>query len=600
MKDYFKNLILGLDFEKEFEENEYLKLIKEKNPRERVNLGTCWYPVLIESVNEKPNFTEIEILFETLDKPHQFRKGNSVFIFQEERRISASILKIKEKMMNLILDDEIPDWIYDGKIGIDLGINSNSYNQIKDSLRILENSNIEEVKTLRDVVLGLKENYLIKMDFEKSEKLNEAQNFALENSIKSKYISLIKGPPGTGKTSTIIELTKKILETEKQIFITAPTNFAIDLICEKLESEKIPFLRIGNPSKISDSILKHTLDEKSKFNLVLKKLNEDLEKISNKANKFIRNFDKVARTERKNLRVEMTELKKLIREEEKKFALEKKAEAKVILSTIVSLKNSFLKNEIFSTSILDEASQSLEAYSLAVVSNSKKIIFVGDEKQLPPILKSDKAKSLGQEISLFEKLIDSGNKTIPISELNIQYRMYPNQIEYSNSIFYDSKLISFKKELSPERIQFIDLIGFDSEEENFSSFQNSKEAEFIFQFIEKNLKNEFITIISPYSAQIDLLTKMNVSEKISIHTIDSFQGREADNIILSLVRSNENFEIGFLSELRRMNVALTRAKEKLTLFGDSLTLSSNPFFENLLEFIKNNGTYLSVWDLESS
>jgi ATP-dependent RNA/DNA helicase IGHMBP2 len=622
IEDYFKQLQKTIGFEKDFEEEEYKKIATLNNPKERVRLGSTWYPVDFEIIEESDNFFELEIIFETLEFPHKFKKAQSVFIFSNQeigKKISGEIKQIQKNKMNILIEvDELPDWIFEGKIGIEIGFNTRGYDESLNAFQIIQNSKIPEIQMLRNIILDLDENYLEKKEFQSANELNESQNNAVEISLRTKYISLIQGPPGTGKTTTLISLIEKI---EGQILFSAPSNSAVDLVVELLNKKNISVLRIGNPIRISETCFDSTLDAKIKNHSdfkTLKKYKEDLQQLIKQKNKFIRNFNREAREERSSIRKEIGDLKKTIFAFEKNIREDIFSKSKVIASTVIGIASSEFSGKIFDTLIMDEASQLSEPFAWVGISRAKKLILCGDQEQLPPVVKSEAAKKKGLEVSLLEKLFIQENSSIPKLFLNTQYRMNDTIMQFSNIEFYNSLLSSHETnktrdmesvlnaKVSIPTIIWIDTSGMDYKEETLfeqDSFFNLEEIELIKKYLEQNQSKYppsiSIGIISPYSMQVEELKKNFIGKNISVNTIDSFQGREKDVIILSLVRSNDRFEIGFLKEYRRMNVALTRAKLQLVLIGDAETIGKDNFYKRLISYIEANGEIISGWDYYS-
>lgn len=451
----------------------------------------------------------------------------------------------------------------------------------------------------------------------------EAIRFALANDI-----CIIHGPPGTGKTYTLVELIQQLCQKGQRILVCGPSNMAVDTILERL-AKVLPgnqLLRIGHPARLLDSNLAHSLDLLSKNGSA----GEIVKDIRNEINQKIISTKKIKSSkERKQGWNDIKELRKELRRREHKVIVDLILGAKVIVATLHGSSNRALCSlynqvpHLFDTLIIDEVSQSLEPQCwIPLISHYKsditKLVLAGDNKQLPPTIKTEDdlnvQKTLGT--TLFDRLVrhygDSFRKL-----LNVQYRMNETIMRFPSDTLYDGKLVA---DPSVAKQVLSDLPGVDANEETtvpfiwydtqgdefmesidqdedvISSKFNENEALLVKDHIEKliqsNVPQEAIGVIAPYSAQVTLLkhTLHNTYPQIEISTVDGFQGREKEVIILSLVRSNSNFEVGFLKELRRLNVAMTRPKKQLCVVGNMETLerSRQKFLKQWAEFGESN------------
>ncbi|MCX7999776.1 MAG: AAA domain-containing protein, partial [Leptospiraceae bacterium] len=446
------------------------------------------------------------------------------------------------------------------------------------------------------------------------ENLNESQNRAINHLLKAEEFAILQGPPGTGKTEVLLEYAKYLLQYEKRILLTAPSNTAVDLLTKKCIAKGLKVVRIGHPARISQELFETTLDSQiqkhREFENYLR-WKKEAQEIFKKAAKYKRTFTKEDREERKQNLKEARELSKLAQKELERITLDVLEKTQILTCTLSNLFRGVWKNLEFDTVIVDECSQALEPLIwMGVFKTNKRIILSGDSKQLPPTTFSNNFQA-----TLFEKLLEV-YPTPPINNfLNYQYRMHPNILEFSNIVFYNKNILSLKENskkflsFSEEKgFIFIDTAGSDNNETwdiESQSYTNETEIEILYKIFEtelENIKSASIGILSPYSAQVEKL-KQRFSQyltlnnlNLEINTIDSFQGSERDVVFLSLVRSNERKEIGFLNEFRRMNVAMTRAKEELVIIGDSETLLHSPFYEQMLVHIQKHGKWISIWD----
>jgi predicted DNA helicase len=490
-----------------------------------------------------------------------------------------------------------------------------------------------------EILLGNKEPDIVKVD-EKSEVLNESQNVALSKSINSE-VFLIHGPPGTGKTTTLAEVIKKHIG--KKLLVSADSNVAVDNLLEKLKDYNV--VRIGHPAKMDSKLMKYSLDVRirrdkryKEIEKIIKKI-DDLKYLQDKrykkptpgrrrglSDEEILKYAKEGRGARgvmKEWMKEMAEWLKIQKNINKLYdEKNKKTEeimndilnnAEIIFATNSACGGEFLENREFDTVFIDEAAQAMEPSTLIPFIKGKQVIFAGDHKQLPPtILSNDE----GLKISMFERFSHLYQNAV--HTLEIQYRMNEKINEFPSCEFYDCKVKTFEgvknitvKDLGIrddeffggfEPLVFIDTCGrfMEKTKKDSPSKYNPKEAEFVVEMIGKLLnagaKEEHIGVITPYKDHEEYIKKLMENgkckmENVEVKSVDGFQGREKEIIILSLVRANEKEEIGFLSDLRRLNVAITRAKRKLIIIGDAKTLSVNQTYKNLIEYIKDNGIY---------
>lgn len=653
-----ENTLQLLELEQEYERSEYETLLSETSPAERQKNGVTWYPVQIE-LEEVTSSERLILSIRTNPekaKNHKFHSGQTVSIFtnkeglskdeKKEYRIFGTIRKIKDETMYVMIpESEMPDWFDEGKLGVDLFYNETSYKEMKFALSKVISASNNRLADLREILLGYKETSVELQKNPIVKELNDSQNLAYSLALNTRDFSLIQGPPGTGKTTTLVRIIQEAVKDEKQVLVCAASNNAVDLLVEKLSELGVNVLRIGNPARVSENSEAFTFEAKlhshPDYDTMLQYKKEALQ-LQKKAFKFKRNFGKAEREERTALKNEAKELFGIIRNLE--FTIQKdildKSEA--ICSTFVGITNSPASKMYFKTVFIDEATQALEPATWIAIMRANRVIFCGDHKQLPPVVKSPEGIRGKLDVSLFEKIIfrseqnnsnqskditHTSNMKIPYILLDTQYRMHEEIMEFSNELFYSNHLkadISVKNKtldqvcgyidrISP--LCFLDTAGSDSEEklnEETLSISNRREAEILISHLKLclenwNLNSEVrnkisIGVLSPYNDQIiilrDLLeeTKLASIYNIEISTIDSFQGREMDIIYISLVRSNEVGEVGFLSDTRRMNVAMTRAKLRLVVIGDSSTIGNHEFYKKFLEHAELHDSYESIWD----
>ncbi len=626
-----------LKIERDEDFNQYKEYFSRNNINYRKQNGVTWYPVIITN-------TEIGLgEYLTLDierttnhnEPHQFTGGKNAALFsnthEDAQPVNGIIKVINPNKIRLSLNiDELPDWCDDGKLGINLLFDENSYREMNIALEKVINASNNRLATLRDIMYGIIPPTFNRIDNPVFiDRLNKSQNEAVQKIIAAQAIAIIHGPPGTGKTTTLVQAIRQTLKTEKQILVCSSSNTAVDLLTEKLHREGINVLRLGNPARISEEVLMNTLDAKMAAHesyKELKKYRKTAEEYFRMAGKYKRTFGREEREQRQLLYAEGRKILNDARALEDYIFDDQFDKAQVIACTPVVSAGKMMRNKHFSTVFIDEAAQALEPMCWIPVTRSDRVIFAGDHFQLPPTVKSRQAETEGLSITLFEQCMRLQNISIM---LNIQYRMNELIMNFSNKKFYKNELIadiSVKDHVLSYNadeyilnapIDFIDTAGCGYNEitnPESLSIANPEEAQLLIkhlkllleQYVQGNKTGHEITIgiISPYKEQVQYITtKIDEDEElkrfrscIAIKTVDGFQGQERDVIYISLVRSNDLREIGFLNDIRRMNVALTRARKKLVVIGDSATLANHPFYKDFLDYIESINAYKSAWE----
>ena len=563
-----------------------------------------------------------------LDTPHEFNVGRIISMFTnkegtgEDDKATGTILSVRGNQAKVVMNcDGLEDWMKTGKVGLDLLYDETSFKEMQRALKILQNPQDEHLKHQMKCFYGAKETSSQPELHLALHQLNPSQNKALNNCLTQNEIAIIHGPPGTGKTTTLIEVISHSLEEHPQILVTAPSNNAVDLLVEKLDQKGINVLRIGNPARINDHIQQLSMSWKMTQHPdfgQIKKMKRKAQEFRNMASKYKRNFGSNEREQRKALFDEAWRLQKDAFQIEDYIVSDLLENAQVIACTLVGSSHQSIRDRKYGLCVIDEASQALEPASWIPILRAKKVIMAGDHKQLPPTVKSKEAANKGLSRSLFEVCIENSEVDIMLST---QYRMNSRIMEYSSNYFYNSELKAHKtvaEHQLPNQnqiIEYVDTAGcsFDEEFENgksqnTGSLINFHEADLALKHLYSlfeavpDVQNFSFGLISPYKGQVELLKKQMLEfpfnqEKVKINTIDGFQGQERDVIYISLVRSNDRNDIGFLRDYRRMNVALTRARKKLVIFGDSATIGQDSFYADLIAHIESQGGYRSAWEL---
>ena len=449
-------------------------------------------------------------------------------------------------------------------------------------------------------------------------KFNESQKRAIEFAMASRDVAVIHGPPGTGKTTTVVELIRQVVAKGQKVLACAPSNTGVDNLLEKLVNCGVRVVRIGHPARVQEELQAYTLDaivESDPSTKVVAGMLREAEKVARKAGKFTR--AKPAPGARNELRGESRQLREDAKLYERQIIANVLDRADVICAT-TNFDPEILGDRRFDLGVIDEACQCTEPGSWPIILRSERLILAGDHCQLPPTILSKEAAAEGFSVSMMERLVHKLGESIT-RQLQVQYRMHSQIMQYSSDSFYDGSLIAdptvathlLSDLVEPPHdsvlqtpVLFVDTAGanFDEEPEpDGESRCNPQEAKWIMNQVRElcalGIRPDDIAIIAPYAAQVRLLRQICPFRSLEIDTVDGFQGREKEVVLITLVRSNPICEIGFLADTRRMNVAITRAKRKLCIIGDSATLSTNDFYANLIAYTESIGSYRSIWQL---
>ncbi len=632
--NYFKNLLNLLKIEREQDKQTYQKLIENTSVSVRRAEGLAWYPIAIRGQElGRGDYLNVEIERTThLDISHQLRFGMPAALFSnydsKVDRVEGTITHQGGNRLKIALrTDELPDWARHGKLGIELLFDDNSYDEMNIALKLASQQNDDQrLATLIQVLTGDETPTFQTLEYQfPFQGLNALQQKAANKILSANQLAIVHGPPGTGKTTTLIQAIKALVKTtNQQILVVAPSNAAVDLLSEKLMEQQLNVLRVGNPNRVSEQLMSLTLDHKISEHprhKEIKNLKKQANEYKNLAHKYKRDFGKAEREQRKALFDEAHRIIKDVSAIEQYIVDDLIGKAQVITATLVGANHYTVKNLRYETVVIDEAGQALEPACWIPILKAKKVILAGDHFQLPPTIKSLVAAKEGLEVTLLEKNVALHPDAVVL--LQEQYRMNEVIMGYSSQVFYENKLSAFalvrnhKLFEADLPLMYIDTAGCGFEEKlDGTSSTNPEEADFVVRqlsdLVQKLVENSDITIqnfpsigvISPYKQQIQLIAasvKQNATlipyqDFISVNTVDSFQGQERDIIFISLTRSNSEGVIGFLSDTRRMNVAMTRARKKLVVIGDSSTLGSNPFYAGFVTYAEQHDAYFSAWE----
>lgn len=611
-----QQLLLRMEYE--YEKEEFKRQTETMGITRKIKRGLCWYPLLVgRSYYNSLNQLVVEVIrTEDKDIEHTFEFGRPVCFFQQKydgkihyMNFTATVSYADEERMVIALPNAGTLLEIQGtdRLGVQLYFDETSYHAMFEALEDVIRAKNNRLAELRDTLLGTlsvhqRELYPVRFPW-----LNSTQEEAVNKVLCTKDVAIVHGPPGTGKTTTLVEAIYETLHRENQVLVCAQSNTAVDWISEKLVDRGVPVLRIGNPTRVNDKMLSFTYERRFESHPAYTELwgiRKSIREMSGRIRKGSHIERENMRNHISHLRDRATELEILINE-----ALF--SSTRVVASTLVSSNHRILNGRRFSTLFIDEAAQALEAACWIAIRKTDRVIFAGDHCQLPPTIKCIEAARGGLNHTLMEKV--ATNKPSSVSLLKVQYRMNESIMRFPSEWFYNNQLES-APEIRQRGILDFDtpMIWIDTSEmecheefvgESFGRI-NKPEANLLLQelesYIQKIGENRVLDeqidfgLISPYKAQVQYLRNKIKSSSffrrfrplITVNTVDGFQGQERDVIFISLVRANESGQIGFLNDLRRMNVAITRARMKLVILGNAATLTKHTFYHKLMEYIQ--------------
>lgn len=613
-----------LEIEYNHEKEEFRKQTETMGVERKVRRGDAWFPVSIgRSYYNSLNQMVVEVMRQPgSDIEHNFEAGRPVCFFTIKNDMgtagakatkggsklqylsfTATVSYAEQDRMVVALPDSgrIVDLQRQDALGVQLFFDETSYRLMFEALDRVIRARSGRLADLRDIFYTKAPASRYTFDTMRFPWLNASQEKAVNEVLWAKDVAVVHGPPGTGKTTTLVEAIFETLRRESQVLVCAQSNMAVDWISEKLVDRGINVLRIGNPTRVNDKMLSFTYERRFEAH-------PDYPQLWS-----IRKAIRELRQQRKHAdswHQKMDRLKSRATELELRIRSSLFGEARVIASTLTGAANRVLEGEKYSTLFIDEAAQALEAACWIAIRKAGRVILAGDHCQLPPTVKSIMALKGGLGKTLMERIVENKPETVTL--LKMQYRMNEQIMKFSSEWFYHGMVesaptVSHRGILDYDTpMMWIDTAECDGKEEfvgeNFGRI-NRAEAELTLQtlqqYLEKIGKQRILEesidvgIISPYRAQVQLLRKELRKREffrpyrhlLTVNTVDGFQGQERDIILISLVRSNDGGDIGFLRDLRRMNVAITRARMKLIILGSSETMTSHPFYKKLYEYV---------------
>lgn len=607
MHIHIQHLLQCIDLEIKEQENRY-KLDQQHSLKVLKSEGLALHPLRIQRKSfGYADYPEISFKLPFPSDTSNFKDGCAIECFYEGEEPVKGIMLMMDGSRGefRLFAPDFPDWIEDDNVGIKLSPDHRTNEVMKKSLLAL-NENSESnflFNKIHNESIWENKNDNLKIDLNfTNQNLNESQKNAVKAIVTNENLTIIHGPPGTGKTTTLLESIHQLILKGEKVLVAAPSNTAVDNLARGLIKLNINILRVGNTAKVDETVFPYTTEGKltdSKQQKEIKKLKIRAEELRKMANQYKRRFGKEEREQRNLLLKEVKNIRKEIRDLRNYFEELLFDQAKVVLGTPIGLSDFIISDHHFDTLVIDEAGQCMEPMAWVIFPFTKKWVLAGDHLQLPPMVLSEEAKKKGFNISILEYCF---KKSTNVYFLDIQYRMRKAIADFSSHYFYNGKLnTALHLENLGSHISFFDTAGAGFEEEKGAdgvSLMNRGELDVVQKIIDSEKLNiKDIAFISPYSGQVDL-AKSIFSKDLLISTIDSFQGQEKKIVIISLVRSNDENKIGFLSDYRRMNVALTRAQEQLFVIGDSSTIGNDIFYAQFLEYVEKINGYRSVWELE--
>lgn len=613
---YFSRLRELVTLELREEQQAYQRSLEEKGASltGSIQEPSCRYPIRLgnNSFNALGQIT-LDLYYEVGEDEIEldFEPGKPVTFFYLGKEIpyQCYVEIVGDGIMSVTLPSKnalqsIRDISGRNLLGVQLGVDNTSFRVMLDSLSEAARKEDEHFIHLRNVLLGNAQPSFRKTPTLSFPWLNRSQNIAIQNVVEAQEVSIIHGPPGTGKTTTLVEAIIETLERETQVLVCTPSNAAVDWISEQLMRRSVNVLRIGNPLRISDEMLNCSYERRYSAH-------PDYHELWNIRKELRGDKGEVKGERRHKLQSRATEL-------EIKINADLFEQARVVSCTLVGSAYHIMERRHFSTLFIDEAAQALEPACWAAILKADRVVMSGDHQQLPPTVKSLPAAKGGLADTLMQKIVGLHPRCVTL--LTTQYRMNEDIMSFSSHWFYHGHLQA-APEAAHRQVSPLDtpLTWLDTSQNSKLEIRNSKgsitnaqEARLLIHslrdYIETisplKIENERIDfgIITPYRGQARLIRRLlkmqhyfrKLKRHISVGTVDGFQGQERDVIVISLVRDNANGDIGFLRDLRRMNVAITRARMKLIIIGNVQTLSRHRFYRELVEHFRQHGEVIEI------
>ena len=603
-----------LQLEYEHEREEFRRLTEVMGVGRKVKRGDCWYPLRVgRSYYNSLNQLVLEVMrTDDLEIEHNFEYGRQVVFFRQSGldgisyyNFTATVSYAEAERMVVVMPDAtaVADVQGAEALGVQLSFDETTYRLMFEALDRVSRAKGNRLAELRDLFYN--PGHPAKFTFApmRFPWLNPTQERAVNEVLWAKDVAVVHGPPGTGKTTTLVEAIYETLRRESQVLVCAQSNMAVDWISERLMERGVEVLRVGNPTRVTDKMLAQTYERRYEAHPdypQLWSLRKALREVRGARRGSDAYHQKVER------------LKSRITELELRIHNDLFAQARVIACTLAGSASRVLEGMRFATLFIDEAAQALEAACWIAIRKAGRVIFAGDHCQLPPTVKCYEALKGGLGTTLMERIVASNPSCVTL--LQVQYRMHDDIMRFSSQWFYHGQVSSdpsvrYRSILDWDiPITWIDTASLDGHEEMVGDGYgriNRAEAQFTLEMLQRYFERVGrqriideridVGIISPYRAQVQYLRQlvrrsdyfMPLRGQFTVNSFDGFQGQERDVVVISLVRANDEGQIGFLRDLRRMNVAITRARMKLIILGDVATMTRHPFYARLYKYINS-------------
>lgn len=611
-----------LRMEYEYERQEYQRKL-EGGLSGRTHDAGCLYPVevgglerdaldhLVLTIRYEASEEELENDFEP-GKPVAFfhTSGDTVTEMPHQcfvEKVGSGVMALR--VGSVAAAQSIRETAKSRLVGVQLVVDSTSFRAMEEALRQAMRRTDEGFVRLRETLVGVQAPEFRDLPRVSFPWLNESQAVAVQTVLEAREVAVVHGPPGTGKTTTLVEAIIETLQREEQVMVSAPSNAAVDWISLQLMRRGVSVVRVGNPLRISDEMLDCSYERRYAAHPDYGELWSIRRLLREQAGG---NGKESKREHLRKLNARKLEL-------EIKIENEVFGQARVVACTLIGASYQVLEHRHFSTLFIDEAAQALEGACWVAIGKCDRVVFSGDHQQLPPTIKCPAAAHGGLEQTLMQKVVREKPECVRL--LRVQYRMNRTIMGFSSEWFYGGKLEA--SELVGERLvtpldsamTWIDtknLEGGESQNQHTQSRSNIEEARLLIHTLRDyidmigptKIADEQIDfgIISPYRGQVRLIRRLlkmqhffrKLRRQVTVNTVDGFQGQERDVIVISMVRANDEGQIGFLRDLRRMNVALTRAKMKVIIVGNSETLGRHRFYGKLMDYVRENGDWVEA------
>lgn len=613
------------------EEDRYRAILEGQPVARRRAEGLSWSPARVVTTGFTMGGRPTVGIEADAGQSAAFRSGSAVQLSSDDGKgekvtYRGVVRSCRGMEAEVVLDGtELPDQATHRSWILDARFDERSFQEmaraLSDALNAGRDGKPSRLATLREVLLGYSRPEPSAPEPFDHPRLNASQTSAVAHALTANEVTTVHGPPGTGKTTTLVQLVKALVRRGEKVMCTAPSNAAVDLLVERLGSVGLEVVRIGHPMRIDPAVVDRSLDrlvEADPDHKQVKAFRRQAESAAREAEKQFRSFGPEQRAARREAYAEARALRKEADRLETFLAERVVDGAEVICCTLVGAADRLLTGRRFGTVVVDEAGQALEPAAWIPIRAAERVVLAGDAAQLPPTVKNPAALKAGLGVSLLEKAIERDRN---VHLLDTQYRMNADIMAFPNARFYEGRLMAHESvagrtlgALPP--MSFIDTAGRGWDEEratpeadtsgrSHASIRNPEEAAFIVDRV-RELRaahpDASLGIIAPYRAQVTLLEDLLHGEtvasegRLTIQTVDGFQGQERDIMVIGLTRSNAEGTVGFLAEHRRMNVAMTRARMHLLVVGDSATLGSDDFYAAFTAHCENTGAYRSCWE----